>query len=92
MIRLVPAVAITFLTAPVLFGLVGVVLPAFGWLPVLGGDSLSLEPWRQLAAQPGIGMSVAVSLLAGLATTAIALTVVMLFLAGAGNGRVYQWV
>ncbi len=92
MIRLAPAVAITFLTAPVLFGLVGVVLPAFGWLPVLGGDSLSLEPWRQLAAQPGIGMSVVVSLLAGLATTAIALTVVMLFLAGAGNGRVYQWV
>ncbi len=92
MIRLAPAVAITFLTAPVLFGLVGVVLPAFGWLPVLGGDSLSLDPWRQLAAQPGIGMSVVVSLLAGLATTAIALTVVMLFLAGAGNGRVYQWV
>ncbi|MRG72476.1 ABC transporter permease subunit [Alphaproteobacteria bacterium HT1-32] len=92
MIRLAPAVAIVFLTAPVLFGLVGVVLPAFGWLPVLGGDSLSLEPWRQLAAQPGIGMSVVVSLLAGLATTAIALTVVMLFLAGAGNGRVYQWV
>ena len=92
MIRLAPAVAITFLTAPVLFGLVGVVLPAFGWLPVLGGDSLSLEPWRQLVAQPGIGISVVVSLLAGLATTAIALTVVMLFLAGAGNGRVYQWV
>ena len=92
MIRLAPAVAITFLTAPVLFGLVGVVLPAFGWLPVLGGDSLSLEPWRHLAAQPGIGMSVVVSLLVGLATTAIALTVVMLFLAGAGNGRVYQWV
>ena len=92
MIRLAPVVTITFLTAPVLFGLIGVVLPAFGWLPVLGGNSLTLEPWRQLAAQPGIGISVVVSLLAGLVTTAIALTVVMLFLAGAGNGRVYRWV
>ncbi|MEQ8708279.1 MAG: ABC transporter permease subunit [Rhodospirillales bacterium] len=92
MIRLAPAIAVIFLTAPVLFGLIGVILPAFGWLPVLGGNSLTLDPWRQLAAQPGVGMSVVISLLAGLVTTVTALGVVMLFLAGAGNGRVYRWV
>ena len=38
------------LTLPILAGLAGTVLPAFGYLPALGGEGFSLEPWRMLLA------------------------------------------
>ena len=54
--------AITFavpllLALPVGVGLVGVVLPAFGYLPALGGEAFSLTPFRQLLAVPGLAAS-----------------------------------
>jgi putative thiamine transport system permease protein len=58
-----------------------VLLPAFGYLPVLGGEQLSLAPWQMLAAQPGLGRSVAISFASGLLSTAAALLIVVLFLA-----------
>ncbi|MEQ9328325.1 MAG: ABC transporter permease subunit [Rhodospirillales bacterium] len=92
MIRLAPVAAIAALVGPVAFGLAGAALPAFGWLPTLGGDSLSLDPWRDLLGQPGLLRSVLVSFASGLVTTALALAVVFLFLAGAGNSRLYGWI
>ncbi|MFN3546725.1 MAG: ABC transporter permease [Mesorhizobium sp.] len=79
--RLGPPAAILLLSVPVLAGLAGTVLPAFGFLPALGGEALSLEPWRQLAAVPGIAGSALLGLQAGLASAALALGVVMLFVA-----------
>ncbi|WAP68985.1 ABC transporter permease [Jiella pelagia] len=69
------------LALPVGVGLVGVVLPAFGYLPALGGEHLSLEPFRQLVAMPGLGVSVLLSLASGLLTTAVSTLGVALFLA-----------
>lgn len=89
MASLGPALAVALLSAPVLLGLAGALAPAFGFLPALGGESLTLEHWRALFAQPGLWRSVAVSLLSGLATTFAALAVAMLFLAGAG-GRTHR--
>jgi putative thiamine transport system permease protein len=68
-------------TAPVTAGLAGTLLPAFGYLPVLGGGKLSLEPWRQLALAPGLGRAVALSLGTGLATTLLAFAAVTAFVA-----------
>jgi putative thiamine transport system permease protein len=91
-IRLAPVIAIAALVGPVAFGLAGAALPAFGWLPTLGGDDFSTAPWRDLAAQPGLARSVLVSLASGLFTTALALALVFLFLAGAGNSRTFVMV
>ena len=71
----------SLLALPVGVGLVGVVLPAFGYLPALGGEELSLEPFRQLVAMPGLGASAMLSLASGLFTTAISTLGVALFLA-----------
>lgn len=50
-------------------GLAFVLLPAFGYLPALGGTQVSLQPWRMLAESPGLGSALIASLLsAGLAT------------------------
>lgn len=81
MLRLAPALIIALLVLPVGAGLVMVMLPAFGYLPALGGHNASLVPWQMLFAQPGLGRSVAVSFASGLVSTAMALMMVVLFLA-----------
>jgi len=80
--RFGPPVTGLLLLGPVVAGLGGTVLPAFGYLPALGGTTLTLDPFRELLAEPGLGASVALSLTTGLAASAIALLVVMLFVAG----------
>ncbi|SMH34184.1 ABC transporter permease [Mesorhizobium australicum] len=80
--RLGPPLAILLLTGPILAGLLGTLLPAFGYLPALGGEAMSLEPLRQLAAEPAIVRSALLSLGTGLAATALSVLVVALFLAG----------
>lgn len=82
-----PAVAVGLLCLPILAGLAGVVLPSLGYLPALGGTTVSLEPWRQLLAEPGLQRSVLISLFSGLTTGAVALVIVFLFLAGAADTR-----
>jgi putative thiamine transport system permease protein len=79
--RLGPPAAVLLLSGPILAGLAGTILPAFGYLPALGGEAFSLEPLRRLAATPGIGGSAMLSFQAGLASAALSLGVVMLFVA-----------
>jgi putative thiamine transport system permease protein len=86
-LRLAPILATLVLAVPVLGGLAGVLLPAFGYLPALGGDRLSLHAWGELAAQPGLARSVGVSLASGLLVPLAALAIVFLFLAGSGGTR-----
>ncbi|MEF2072133.1 ABC transporter permease [Consotaella aegiceratis] len=62
-------------------GLMGILAPAFGYLPALGGTDLSLAPFRHLLAMPGLWQSAALSFAVGLATTLIALLSVLGFVA-----------
>jgi putative thiamine transport system permease protein len=80
--RFGPPLTVLALAGPVLAGLAGTLLPAFGYLPALGGGALSLDPFRQLFAEHGLMISVLLSLTGGLAVTAAALFVVMFFFAG----------
>jgi putative thiamine transport system permease protein len=58
---------------PVLSGLVFVLLPAFGYFPVLGGHEFSLSPWREMLALPGLLSALTTTLLSGWLATPIAL-------------------
>ncbi|PVB60229.1 ABC transporter permease subunit [Labrenzia sp. 011] len=71
----------TLLAGPVLAGLAGTVLPAFGYLPVLGHDSFSIEPFRKLVSMPGLTTSAALGFGTGLAASLISLTIVLVFTA-----------
>lgn len=87
MLRAAPALMVILLVIPVLLGLAAVVLPAFGYLPVLGLTDPGLSVWRELLEVPGIGHSVALSLAAGVITPLLALLLVMLFLAAVSGTR-----
>ncbi|MDX1540714.1 MAG: ABC transporter permease, partial [Geminicoccaceae bacterium] len=71
---------------PVLIGVIGTLLPAFGYLPVLGGDSFSLQPWRDFLATPGLDGALRLTLVSGVGATlgALGLTV-LIFAAGHGT-------
>lgn len=59
----------------------GTLLPAFGYLPAIGGDHLSFDPWRALADQPGVLSSVWLSVQTGLLAAALSLALASAFCA-----------
>ncbi|MEM7299932.1 MAG: ABC transporter permease subunit [Pseudomonadota bacterium] len=89
MLRFGPVLAIALLTGPIFCGLIAVVLPAFGYLPAIGGHEFSLQPFADLFARPGLLRSCLISLGSGLITTAISLSVVALFIAGWSGTRTF---
>ncbi|MGH6961715.1 MAG: hypothetical protein ACREE7_14640, partial [Dongiaceae bacterium] len=48
LLKTVPALTLAAFLAPVAAGLLFTLLPAFGFLPALGGTEFGLEPWRRL--------------------------------------------
>lgn len=75
-----PALTVTLFLAPVAVGLAGTWAPSFGLLPVLGGTSLTLDPWRSLLATPALPGALRLSLFTGFGATllSLALTVALL--------------
>jgi putative thiamine transport system permease protein len=73
--RLAPYVVILVLTIPVLAGLAGTILPAFSYLPALGGTSFSLNAFRAVVAEPNITRSMVLSLWTGLAATILSVSI-----------------
>lgn len=75
---------------PVLLGLAGTIAPAFGYLPALGGNRLTVEPFRMLLTEPHLLRSALISLATGLVTTTVSLVLVMLFTAGYAGTRTFS--
>ncbi|MGC9420048.1 MAG: ABC transporter permease [Rhodovulum sp.] len=82
LLRAAPPLTLLVMLVPVAAGLLGMIAPALGVLPSLGGTRPSLEPLAALAAWPGLPGAVALSAMTGLAATVISLGIVVLFLAG----------
>jgi len=88
---LIPFVLAIVLIVPVIAGLIGVVLPSFGYLPWLGFHDLSADPWRDLFATPGLDRSIWLSLQTGLVSTIGSLAIVAIFLAAFHGTRPFQF-
>ncbi|MGC3874727.1 ABC transporter permease [Halomonas sp. GXIMD04776] len=91
-VRLAPWLAIALLSLPVASGLVGVIAPAFGWLPALGGDTLTLTHWQALLERPGLDRMVQLSYVTGLASAGLSLSIVVLFLGAFMHTRLFSAV
>jgi putative thiamine transport system permease protein len=81
-----PAITVCVLLLPIGAGFLGTLLPAVGYLPAIGGQSVSLNPWRTLVAYPGFFTSVATTLFTGVVTALLALFLAIGFCAAA-HGR-----
>jgi putative thiamine transport system permease protein len=87
-----PALTLAALLGPVAAGLLGTLAPALGYMPALGGDALTLAPFAELLAWPGLVRAGALSVGVGLAATALSLGVVMLIAAGWAGTRAFRTV
>ncbi|NMM43187.1 ABC transporter permease subunit [Rhodospirillaceae bacterium KN72] len=76
-LRYGPWLVLTLFLVPLVAGGIGTLLPAFGYLPALGGVNFSLDPWRALAAYPGVWDAVFRSLATGLAAAFLSFALVM---------------
>ena len=85
-----PWITIAVFLLPVAAGLVGTGLPAFGYLPAIGGEHLSLGPWRELAEQPGVMTSMRLSVQTGLLATALSLAFAASFCALLQDHAIYR--
>jgi putative thiamine transport system permease protein len=87
MLRYAPLVTLAIFLGPVIAGLLGTALPAFGYLPALGGHALGLEPFARLFEQPGLGTGIALTLTSGFLATALSLALALGFCAAAHGTR-----
>ncbi|WP_419903983.1 ABC transporter permease [Kiloniella sp.] len=60
-------------------GLISTLLPAFGYLPVIGSEGLSLTPWVELLRQPALPQALINTLTSGVAATLISLVIAIAF-------------
>jgi putative thiamine transport system permease protein len=75
LLRHAPLLTVAAFAAPVGAGLVGTLLPAFGVLPAIGGDSFNLNGWRELLRFPGFATSLQLTLLTGWLATLLAVAI-----------------
>ena len=77
----ITALALMVLVMPVLLGVLGAVLPAFGYLPPLGGLGFGVQPFIEFFNLPGINRAISLSLISGILATVIS-TLLALLLPG----------
>lgn len=85
MLRFAPAVVAAMVAGPIIAGLAGTLLPAFGYLPAIGRSEPSLDAWQELWSTPGLGRSVLLSLATGFAATVLSLFCAMSFIAATSH-------
>jgi putative thiamine transport system permease protein len=81
MLRFAPPLTLTLFLAPIGAGLIGTLLPAFGWFPPIGGNNISLDPWHKLFAFPGIWTTLRLTLVVGLGATILSFVLAAAFCA-----------
>lgn len=89
-VRLGPIVTIGLLIGPVLGGLLGAFLPAFGYFPPLGFSTFSIGAFGTLFSEPGLATSTRHSVLAGLFAPGLSFVIVIALLAAWGESRFFS--
>lgn len=89
---LLPILTTAIFLLPVGLGLVGTLLPAFGWLPVIGLDELSIAPWQKLFSYPGFSTALQHTLVTGIGSSLLSLCLTFLLLVGLYPSSVFTVV
>ena len=85
----IPAATLALFLIPIGLGLLGTWAPALGVLPALGRSTLSLDPWRELFAAPGLAGAVRLTVTTGFLSTALALGLSLSLLAAWHGTRAF---
>ncbi|GAB0109151.1 ABC transporter permease [Pseudoalteromonas distincta] len=88
-VKFSPQFLLALLILPVLGGLISVLLPAFGYAPVLEQTTFSLQGFNALWQTPGLTQMVTLSVATGLISTLLAFIITLMILAAFFNS---QWL
>ena len=91
-LRLLPGLTVAIFLLPVIAGLLGTLLPSFGYLPELGGREFSLGPWRMLLAAPELPAALSVTLISGLGATLASFVLAVAIAATLHGTRLFTWL
>ncbi|AZG35244.1 MULTISPECIES: ABC transporter permease [Shewanella] len=80
LVRSSPYLMMALLVIPVLSGLIAVILPAFGWFPVLGHTQFSVAGFVDLWQTPGLGYMALLSVSTSFISTLLAFVITILIL------------
>ena len=80
-VKLSPIFLLAFLIITVLGGLIGVILPAFGWAPALNQYTIGLDGFNALWQTPGLSQMALLSIGTGLFSTLLAFVITLMILA-----------
>ena len=86
------AALLGLLVLPLAASCIGVILPAAGFFPALGGTGLSWQPMRDALATPGLATAITLTLGIALATTALALATSFAVVATFPGTRARRWI
>ncbi len=96
LLGIAPPLTLLVFLLPIVAGLLGTLLPAFGHLPALGQTGWSLQPWRELAATPGASSALLLTLVTGLSATALSVLLAVGIVAAlhprGRTGRLAAWL
>ena len=84
-VKFSPRFLLALLILPVLGGLISVLLPAFGYAPVLEQTTFSLQGFNALWQTPGLTQMVTISVATGLISTLLAFIITLMILAAFFN-------
>ena len=90
MLRLAPVLTLLILLAPIGAGLLWTLLPAFGYLPVLGTRDFSLDPWRELFAYAGFRSALWLTISVGFGASLISLILAIALCATSVGTRAFE--
>lgn len=90
LLQALPALTLAVFLAPVGAGLLGTLLPAFGFLPALGGTGFDLAPWRRLLLAPELPTALRLTLTSGLLASLASVAIVIMFCAAAHGTRLFR--
>ena len=71
LLRCAPALTVLAFGLPIAAGLLGTLLPAFGYMPAIGATAWGLQAWRMLYEYPGFATSLKLTLFTGLLSTVL---------------------
>lgn len=86
-VRFAPSLTLLIVLGPILAGFIGTVLPAFGYLPALGGNEFTTDHWSRVAAYPGVESAVWRSFSTGLIAIILSFVFVVGFFATCHSTR-----
>lgn len=91
-VNLSPALLVVLILLPVATGLLGVLLPAFGWLPALGENTFNISGFIALWNTPGFGSMALLSYTTSLVSTLVVVLISCFILASYFNSRFLVYI